>query len=138
MKETAGFFCYALKVISCSFLNSLRAPVCTNVSENLCSVCKKFHEQHSKSVKNIVLCSQDVWFTCSVPVKGGVQHSFCKVTVRIEICPLSLSLETGCQSIVSDCFFREFRIKVVTAVHQFFDDNCHLNNKLELLFFLFS
>ena len=110
----------------------------TIISEDLCSVCEKFHEHHSKSVKNIVLCSQDVWFTCSVPVKGGVQHSFCKVTVRIEICPLSLSLETGCQSIVSDCFFGEFRIKVVTAVHQFFDDNCHLNNKLELLFFLFS
>ena len=138
MQESTVFFSNAFKIISCSFLNSLRAPVCTNISEDLCSVCEKFHEHHSKSVKNIVLCSQDVWLTCSVPVKGSIQHSFCKVTVRIEVCPLSLSLETSCQSIVSDCFFRECRIKVVTAVHQFFDDNCHLNNKLELLFFLFS
>ena len=137
MKESASFFSYAFKVISCSFLNSLWAPVCTNVSEDLSSVCKEFHEHHSKTVENVILCSEDVWLTSSVPVEGCVQHSFCKVTVWIEVCPLSLSLETSCQSVVSDCFFGECRIKVIAAVHQFFDDNCHLNYEFKLLFFLF-
>ena len=137
MKESASFFSYAFKVISCSFLNSLWAPVCTNVSEDLSSVCKEFHEHHSKTVENVILCSEDVWLTSSVPVEGCVQHSFCEVTVWIEVCPLSLSLETSCQSVVSDCFFGEFRIKFITAVHQFFDDNCHLNYKFKLLFFFF-
>ena len=105
VKESASFFSYAFKVISCSFLNSLRAPVCTNISEDLSSVCEEFHEHHSKTIENVVLCSEDVWLTSSVPVEGCVQHSFCEVTVRIEVCPLSLSLETSCQSIVSDCFF---------------------------------
>ena len=136
MKESASFFGNTLKVISCSFLNCLRAPVCTNISEDLSTSCKKFHEQHSKSVENIVLCSKDVRLTSAIPVEGCVQHSLCKVTVWIEVCPLSLALESSCKSIVSDCFLREFRIKFVTAVHQLFDDNCHLNNKLELLLFL--
>ena len=136
MKESASFFSYAFKVISCSFLNSLWAPVCTNISEDLSSVCKKFHEHHSKSVENVILCSEDIWLTSSVPVEGCVQHSFCKVTVWIEICPLSLSLETSCQSVVSDCFLGECRIKVIAAVHQLFDDNCHFNYELKLLFFL--
>jgi len=137
VKESASFFCNTFKVISCSFLNSFRAPVCTNVSEDLSSVCKEFHEHHSKTVENVILCSEDVWLTSSVPVEGCVQHSFCEVTVWIEVCPLSLSLETSCQSVVSDCFFGECRIKVIAAVHQLFDDNCHLNYKFKLLFFLF-
>ena len=112
------------------------APVCTNISEDLSTSCKKFHEQHSKSVENIVLCSKDVRLTSAIPVEGCVQHSLCEVTVRIEVCPLSLALESSCKSIVSDCFLGEFRSKIITAVHQLFDDNCHLNNKLELLLFL--
>ena len=37
---------------------------------------------------------------------------------------------------MSDCFLREFRIKLVASIHKFLDDNCHLNYKLKLLFFL--
>lgn len=42
MKESASFFGNTLKVISCSFLNCLRAPVCTNISEDLSTSQKKF------------------------------------------------------------------------------------------------
>ena len=34
-------------------------------------------------------------------------------------------------------FFREFRIQLIASVHQLLNDNCHLNNKFKLLFFLF-
>ena len=80
------------------------APVCTNISEDLSTSCKKFHEHHSKSVENVVLCSKDVWLTSSVPVERCIQNCLCEVSVRIEVCPLSLSLESSCQSVVSDCF----------------------------------
>ena len=38
---------------------------------------------------------------------------------------------------MSDCFFGECRVKIIAAVHQLFDDNCHLNYEFKLLFFLF-
>ena len=136
MDETAVFFCNAFKIISCYSLNSIRAPVCTNICEHLRTVGKKFHEHHSKTVQYVVLCCQNVRLSCAFPVKGSIQHSLCKVSVRIEVCPLSLSLEACCQSIMSDRFLGEFRIKLVAAVHQLFDDNSHLNNELELFFFL--
>ena len=136
MKESTVLFSNTLEVISCSFLNCLWAPVCTNISENLSTSCKKFHEHHSKSVENVVLCSKDVWLTSSVPVERCIQNCLCEVSVRIEVCPLSLSLESSCQSVVSDCFLWEFLVKVFISVHKVFDDNCHLNNELELLLFL--
>src|SRR5699024_8272430 len=136
MDETAVFFCNAFKVISCYSLNSVRAPVCTNICEHLRAVGKEFHEHHSETVQYVVLCCQDVGLSCAFPVKGSIQHSLREVSVGIEVCPLSLTLETSCQSIVSDRFLREFRIQFVAAVHQLFDDNSHLNNELELFFFL--
>ena len=87
--------CPPARIAGC-FLNSLRAPVGTDICEDLCTVGQKFHEQHAKAVENVVLGSQDVRLTCAVPVKGSIQHCLCEVTVRIEVCPLSLSLETGC------------------------------------------
>ena len=37
---------------------------------------------------------------------------------------------------MSDCFFGEFRIKLVASIHKFLDDNSHLNYEFKLLFFL--
>ena len=50
MDETAVFFCNAFDIIAGSFLDSFRAPVSTNVCENLCTVGQQFHEQHTKAV----------------------------------------------------------------------------------------
>ena len=137
MNETIRFFCFSFDLISCYSLHSVSAPVCTNISENLSFVCQKFHEQHSKTIQYVVLCCQNVWLSCSVPVEGTVQDCFCKVSVWIEVCPLSLSLESGCNRIVSNCFFFASFRKVFISIHQVFDDNCHLNNEFELLCFLF-
>ena len=130
MDKSACFLCLSFQLIAaCRFLHCLRAPVCTNVCKNLRGIGKQLVEQHSKAVEYIVLGREDIGLSCSVPVKGGVEHCFRIVTVGIEVCPLSLSLEAGSDGIVANLFFFAALRQIVVSVHQVLDDAHHLYNE---------
>ena len=96
-------------------------------------------EQHSYAVAGIVLGSYDKCFTDTVPVKRSIEQSFRIVTVRIEVCPLALSLETGCNGIVSQGFFLESHFfQFGISGHQVAHDNRHLYNEFPISIFLFT
>ena len=138
MDKSACILRYTFQIISGSFLNCFWAPVGTNISKHLRAVGKKFHEQHTHTVQNIILCCKNVWLSCSVPVKGSIQHSLREVTVRIEVCPLSLSLESCCDRIVTNFFFFTAFRQIFITIHQVFDDTHHLNYEFPVRIFLFT
>ena len=94
------------------------------------------HKQHTQTVQHIVLGCQSIRLTCTLIVKAGAQQCFRIVTVRPMIGPLSLSLETACDGIVTNhLFFASFGQILITC-HQILDDTIHLNSELPLLFLL--
>ncbi len=130
MDKSACFLCLSFQLIAAGrFLHCLRTPVCTNIGKNLRRIGKQFIKEHSKAVEHIVLSRQDIGLSCSVPVKGGIEHCFRIVAVRIEVCPLSLSLEAGSDGIVANLFFFAAFRQIVISVHQVFDDAHHLYNE---------
>ena len=109
-------------------LHSFRAPVCTNVREHLSATSQQLTEQHCHSVASIVFSSNYICFADTVPVECTTHQRFSKVTVWLPVSPLALALETGCDSVVADCFFQEslfaeFRV----ALHQVANDESHLH-----------
>ena len=136
MQESACLFCNALQIIAGCFLDSIRAPVCTNICEDLCTAGKKLHKQHAKAVEGIILCCQNIRLSCTVPVKGRIAECLCEISVRIEISPLSLSLETGSDGIMSNSLlFSAFR-KIFISIHQILDDTHHFDDELPVTLLL--
>ena len=108
-----------------------RAPIGTYVRENLCTVSQQMAEEHSYSVAGIIFSSQYVSFTNTVPVERSIQQGFREVTVRVEVRPLTLSLETSRNSIVTKCFFLESHfLQLRITFHQVAHDNGHLHNEI--------
>ena len=137
MNKSVRIFCMSFDIISRYAFHRVTAPVCTNVRENLSAVREQFHEQHAKPVQNVVLGRQNIRFSRTVPIEGSIQQCLREIAVRIEIRPLTLALESGCNRIVAyHLFFTAFR-QILVAVHQVFDDNHHLNDKFPCLFFFF-
>ena len=136
MDKSAALLCNALKLIACGFLYGFGAPVCTHICKYLSTVCEQFHKQHSKTVENIVFCSENVRLSCTVPVKRCVQHSLGEVAVGVEVCPLTLTLEACGDSVMTYRFFLTACREVLVAVHQILYNAHHLNDKFPVLFLL--
>ena len=71
-------------------------------------------------------------------VKGSVKDSFREVTVRIEVCPLALALETTGNSVMADHFFLTAFGQVRVAVHEVLDNQVHLQGEFPVLVLLLS
>ena len=140
MDKSAALLCNALKLIACGFLYGFGAPICTHIGENLSTVCKKLHKQHSKTVEYIVFGSENIRLSCTVPVKRCVQHSLGEVAVGVEVCPLTLTLE-ACGDSAADCVVTYFFLlgtvgEIFVAVIEVFYYAHHLNDKFPVLFLL--
>ena len=136
MQETACLLCDALQLIAGCFLDGIRTPVCTNICEYLCAAGKKLHKQHTKAVESIILCCQNIRLSCAVPVKGRIAECLGEITVWIEIGPLSLSLETCGNGIMSNCLLFSALRKIFISVHQILDDTHHFYNELPVTLLL--
>ena len=138
MYESACLLCSALQLIARGLAHRFRAPICTHIRKNLGSIGQKLHEKHAQTVQHIIFRSQNIGLSCPVPVEGSVQHGLREITVGIEIRPLSLSLKTGGDGVVSyHLFFSSFR-QIGISVHQILDDAHHLYHELPVLVLLLS
>ena len=128
--------CQSGQLLTSHTFHSFRAPISTYVRENLCTISQQMAEEHSYSVAGIIFSSQYVSFTNTVPVERSIQQGFREVTVRVEVRPLTLSLETSRNSIVTKCFFLESHfLQLRITFHQIAHDNGHLHNEIPVSIF---
>ena len=71
-------------------------------------------------------------------IKGRIEDGLGEVTVRIEVRPLALALETAGNRIVADHFFLTPFGEIRVAVHEVLDDQVHLQGEFPVLILLFS
>ena len=128
--NTVSISCMTFQLISGNTLYGFAVPACTNIGKHLSSVGQQVHEQHAKTIQYVVLCSQNKRLSCSVPVEGSIQHSLREVTVRFVVCPLSLTLETTADSVVSNSLFLAAFRQVRITLIQVLDDDSHLSQEL--------
>ena len=136
MQEALAFFSLALEFIARCLLDSLRAPIRTDISENLRAIRQELVEKHGHTIERIILRCQDVAFTCTFPVKRRVHERFSKIAVRIEVRPLTLPLETAGNRIMADSLFLTALWQVRIAIVEVLHDAHHLDDKFPSLFFL--
>ena len=136
MDYTTVFFCFAREFISGNTLCSFRRPECTNVCKYLCTICEKSHKEHSETVENIVFGCERHRFACAFKIERGVEKRFGIVTVRPMVCPLSLTLESCANSVVTEHFFFKTFGKVFVSADKISYYKIHLNREFPLFFFL--
>ena len=91
-------------------------------------------KEHRHRIQGIILSSELVGSTLTVPVKGRGQDRFHKVTVGIVICPLTLALESSTDSIAAKGFLAVAELcKLLITHHQIAGDQGHLDGCLPFL-----
>ena len=96
-------------------------------------------KKHWHCVQTVVFGSKNKGFANTVPVERRTKHRFCKIAIRIVICPLALSLETACNRIAAMCFFTKtgfFQFWVTN--HQVAENQSHFHHNLPLPIFTFA
>ncbi len=136
MDNTAVFFRFSFKLIAGHALRRFRRPIGTDISENLSAVRKKLHEKHSETVQYVILCREYHRLLLSFKVEGRIQNCFRIVAVRPMIRPLTLSLEAGCDRIVTNALLDEIIGQIRISLDKVFNDAVHLNGEFPLLFLL--
>jgi len=134
--KAAVLFGLAFDLVAGGTLGGLGGPVGADVGEHLGAVGEKLHEQHAKTVENVVLGGKNVGLTGAVVVEGGVEQSFGEVAVGIEVGPLTLTLEAAGDGVVTDHLFFAAGRQVGIAVEHILDDAVHLCKEVPLLFLL--
>ena len=71
-------------------------------------------------------------------IKSGVEDCLGEVTVGIEVRPLSLALETGCNGVVANHFLFSSLGQIRIAVHQILNDQVHLQREVPILVLLLA
>ena len=125
-------------IITGNALDCFLTPEGTDVGEALRSAGQQVTEQHGNAVESIVFRGKDHGFTDPVPVEGGVEDRFHEVAVGHVIGPLTLSLKTAGNGVMTAGFFhkahfRQFRI----ADHQVAGDHAHLRDIIPHFFVAF-
>src|SRR5208283_397391 len=76
-------------------------PVSAHISKDLGGIREQITEEHRGTVETVVFRRNDVRRTGSVPVDGGVENRFEKITVQLVIRPLALTLEAQGDGVVA-------------------------------------
>ena len=96
-------------------------------------------EQHCNTIASIVFSSHYISLANTVPVERSVEQSLREVSVRIEVGPLALSLETGGYRIMSKGLFLESKFSQFGITgHQVTHDYSLLDNEFPVFVFLFA
>ena len=96
-----------------------RAPVRSDVREDLRSIRQQMTEQHAQSIQRIIFCCYDKRLPDAVPVKRRIQDRFKEVAVRVVIRPLPLALKSTGNGVVAKRLFTESGlIQIWIADHQ--------------------
>ena len=120
-------------------LDSLRAPVRPHIGEDLRTVGQQVRHKHSRAVERVVLCGKNRRLPAAVPVEIGVQKGLREVPVRHPVGPLTLSLETSGDGVVSKSLLLESHLaELRVAVHKIHHDDGHLHHKLPILVLLLT
>ena len=120
-------------------LDSLRAPVRPHVGEDLRTVGQQVRHQHSRTIERVVLRRENRRLPASVPVEVGVQKGLGEVPVRHPVRPLTLSLETSGDGVVTESLLLESHLaELRIAVHKIHHDDGHLHHELPVLVLLLT
>ena len=138
MNESLRFLRTAFQLIAGRFFDGFGAPVCPDIGKNRRAVRKQLLQQHRRRIERIVLRRKNIGLARSVPVESRIEQGFREVTVRIVIRPLSLSLETARDGVMSDHFLLTARRQILLAVEKVLDDAHHLDNELPVRVLLFA
>ena len=96
-------------------------------------------EEHRHTVQEIILRSEDICLTRTVPVERSAHHRLREVEVRLIVSPLTLSLDTCSDGIMSDSLFLISHVKqFLRTVHQVADNHHRLHGELPVLIFLLT
>ena len=128
----------ALEVIARAALDSITAPIGTDVGKHLCAIGQQLHKQHADAVEHVVLGGQNIGLSRAVPVKRGVEHSLGKVAVGIEVRPLTLTLKSCGDGVMTNGFFLVTLRQVGVTVHQILDDHGHLDHEFPVCVLLLA
>ena len=120
-------------------LDGLRTPVSPNIREYLRAVGQQVPHKHGRAVERVVLGGEDRWLPAAIPVEVGVEEGLGKVSVRHPVGPLTLSLKTSGDGVVSKSLLLEPHIaEFRVAVHQIHHYDGHLHHKLPILVLLLA
>jgi len=118
--------------------HGFRAPERPDVREDGSRIGQQMTEQHGNAVEGVVFRSQHKSFAQSIPVKGRAKQGFTEVSVGQKVSPLTLSLKTSGNGVVTKGFLFESKcVQGRITCHQIPDDQGHLDHKFPVLIFLF-
>ena len=125
------------QLIACHTLHRLRAPVGPHIAEDRRRVRHQVPQQHRRTVQAVVLRRHHKRLADPVPVERRAQDRFHEVSVRHEVRPLSLTLETGRNCIIPISFFiPAFCLHCLASLHHVTHDHRHLHAVFPLRVFL--
>ena len=133
VNEAVRILRMAFDLISGHSLHGFSAPVGAHVREHRAAAGQLFLEQHAQAVQAVILRGKHIRFSCPFIVKGRGEQCLREVAVGPVVGPLSLSLESAYDRIVSDRLFRELLGQSFVASHQILDDDVHLHREFPLL-----
>ena len=136
MDKAVGLLCPSLRLIARDAPDGIAAPTGAYVGKHLGTTGQELHKEHRDAVEAVVLGGKNIRLAGTFPVEGGVEDRLSEIAVGVEIRPLSLSLEAGCQSIVAEPFFLTSGGKIGIAAHEVLDDNSHLDHEFPVFFLL--
>ena len=120
-------------------LYGLGAPIGADVGEHHTAVGQQVTEEHRHAVQEVVLRSQRIGLTRSVPVERGTHQRLGEVEVGLVVCPLALSLHTGSNGVVADGFFLIAHLEqLLRTLHQVADNHHVLHRELPVLVLLLA
>ena len=138
VEETIRFFGVAFDVITSDALDARARPIGTDIGEDGSAAIKEALEEHADGVKGVIFGSEGIGLSRSDPVEGAVEDCLREVAVRIEVGPLTLTLEATDNRVVAKGFFFAAFGEVFVPVEEIFDDAAHLDREFPVFFFLFG
>ena len=136
MDKSARILRVSLNFIACYALDRCLGPIGAHVGENLRTVGEQLHEQHAKPVERVVFGGEHVGLARAVPVKGGVEDRFGKIGVGVEVGPLTLTLKSCGDCVVSRCLFLAACGELGVSVHQVLNDHGKQNAEFKVALLL--
>ena len=107
-------------------LHSGGAPVGADVGEAGSATRQLVQQKHAHAVHGIVFRGEGNSLTRAVPVEGAVEEGFGHIAVRVEVRPVTLSLETAANGIEAHAFFLAVDfLELGIAMHHIAEDDGH-------------